>query len=91
MKQESAQNGWKDEGDNQVVEEEMKREHGHVGNGDKLGANRQCPHLDIIYRGVLDFDFDKLCSMSLSMINCYTCLVYGKYFQVGESPVQDYI
>ena len=70
MKQESAQNGWKDEGDNQAVEEEMKREHGH---------------------GVLDFDFDKLCSMSLSMINCYACLVCGKYFQVGESPVQDYI
>ena len=69
----------------------MKRDHGHVGNGDKLGANSQCHHLDIIDRGVLDFDFDKLCSMSLSMINCYACLVYGKYFQVGESPVQDYI
>ena len=105
MKQESAQNGGKEEGDKQEVEGKMKRDLGDAGDSDdespgaallvakkaKLGANRQCPHLDIIDRGVLDFDFDKLCSMSLSMINCYACLVCGKYFQVGESPVQDYI
>jgi len=30
---------------------------------------------------VLDFDFEKLCSVSLSRINCYACLVCGKYFQ----------
>jgi hypothetical protein len=33
-------------------------------------------------RGVLDFDFEKLCSVSLSRINVYACLVCGKYFQV---------
>ena len=32
-------------------------------------------------RSVLDFDFEKLCSVSLSHINCYACLVCGKYFQ----------
>ena len=32
---------------------------------------------------MLDFDFEKLCSVSLSHINVYACLVCGKYFQ-GE-------
>ena len=36
------------------------------------------------YRHVLDFDFEKLCSVSLSHINVYACLVCGKYFQ-GEN------
>ena len=48
----------------------------------RLAANRKCPYLDTINRGVLDFDFEKLCSVSLSRINCYVCLVCGKYFQV---------
>lgn len=41
----------------------------------------QCPYLDTINRQVLDFDFEKLCSISLSRINVYACLVCGKYFQ----------
>ncbi|XP_059473483.1 U4/U6.U5 tri-snRNP-associated protein 2 [Neocloeon triangulifer] len=44
-------------------------------------ANRLCPYLDTINRHVLDFDFEKLCSVSLSRINVYACLVCGKYFQ----------
>lgn len=40
-----------------------------------------CPYLDTINRQVLDFDFEKLCSISLSRINVYACLVCGKYFQ----------
>lgn len=42
-------------------------------------------YLDTIDRGVLDFDFEKLCSVSLSNINVYACLVCGKYFQ-GRGP-----
>lgn len=42
-----------------------------------------CPYLDTIDRTVLDFDFEKLCSVTLSNINVYACLVCGKYFQ-GE-------
>lgn len=42
---------------------------------------RNCPYLDTINRNVLDFDFEKLCSVSLSRINVYACLVCGKYFQ----------
>ncbi|WWD16587.1 hypothetical protein CI109_101015 [Kwoniella shandongensis] len=38
-------------------------------------------YLDTISRQTLDFDFEKLCSKSLSNINVYACLVCGKYFQ----------
>ncbi|PPQ72468.1 hypothetical protein CVT24_003092 [Panaeolus cyanescens] len=38
-------------------------------------------YLDTINRAVLDFDFEKVCSVSLSDINIYGCLVCGKYFQ----------
>lgn len=38
-------------------------------------------YLDTIHRSVLDFDFEKLCSITLSNINVYACLVCGKYFQ----------
>lgn len=38
-------------------------------------------YLDTINRAVLDFDFEKVCSVSLSNINTYGCLVCGKYFQ----------
>lgn len=38
-------------------------------------------YLDTINRSVLDFDFEKLCSVSLSNINVYACLVCGRYFQ----------
>lgn len=37
-------------------------------------------------RSVLDFDFEKLCSISLSHINVYACLVCGKYFQGETRP-----
>ena len=42
-------------------------------------------YLDTIDRSVLDFDFEKLCSVSLSNINVYACLVCGKYYQ-GRGP-----
>jgi len=38
-------------------------------------------YLDTVNREILDFDFEKLCSISLSNINVYACLVCGKYFQ----------
>jgi U4/U6.U5 tri-snRNP-associated protein 2 len=38
-------------------------------------------YLDTIDRSALDFDFEKLCSVSLSNINVYACLVCGKYYQ----------
>eukprot|EP00033_Pygsuia_biforma_P002253 GCRY01002497.1.p1 GENE.GCRY01002497.1~~GCRY01002497.1.p1 ORF type:complete len:495 (-),score=82.29 GCRY01002497.1:50-1486(-) len=40
-----------------------------------------CPYLDTINRSILDFDFEKVCSVSLLNQNIYCCLVCGKYFQ----------
>lgn len=34
-----------------------------------------------INRSALDFDFERLCSVTLSQNNIYACLVDGKYFQ----------
>lgn len=51
---------------------------------DKLSRN--CPYLDTIDRSILDFDFEKLCSVSLLNNNVYACLVCGKYFQ-GMAPI----
>ena len=42
-------------------------------------------YLDTIDRKVLDFDFEKLCSVTLSNINVYACLICGRYFQ-GRGP-----
>ncbi|GAA5922306.1 hypothetical protein JCM1841_001402 [Sporobolomyces salmonicolor] len=38
-------------------------------------------YLDTINRHALDFDFERLCSVTLSHNNIYACLVDGKYFQ----------
>ena len=37
--------------------------------------------MDTINRNLIDFDFEKICSISLSNQNIYACLVCGKYFQ----------
>jgi len=42
---------------------------------------RKCPYLDTINRQLLDFDMEKLCSVTLSNMNVYVCLVCGKFFQ----------
>lgn len=38
-------------------------------------------YLDTINRHMLDFDFEKVCSVSLTHLNVYACLVCGKYYQ----------
>ena len=35
----------------------------------------------LMFLQVLDFDFEKFCSVSLSNLNVYACLVCGKYYQ----------
>ncbi|CEL97950.1 unnamed protein product [Vitrella brassicaformis CCMP3155] len=42
---------------------------------------RTCPYLGTVNRHLLDFDFEKLCSITLSNLHVYCCLVCGKYFQ----------
>eukprot|EP00884_Botryococcus_braunii_P014964 jgi/Botrbrau1/23469/Bobra.106_1s0024.1 len=49
----------------------------------EVRSGAECPYLDTISRQNLDFDFEKCCSVSLSPVNVYACLVCGKYFQVS--------
>ncbi len=53
--------------------------------GKHVKGGAECPYLDTISRQNLDFDFEKCCSVSLSQVNVYVCLVCGKYFQ-GRGP-----
>lgn len=46
-----------------------------------LDFSRSCPYLDTVDRTVLDFDFEKICSLTLANFNVYACLACGKYFQ----------
>ncbi|KAM0518459.1 hypothetical protein ACHAPE_004222 [Trichoderma viride] len=66
--------GVDDEGDDEPPMVAPQRQKGPADGYDDL-------YLDTIDRNVLDFDFEKLCSVSLSNINVYACLVCGKYFQ----------
>ncbi|KAK6313198.1 hypothetical protein J4Q44_G00165450 [Coregonus suidteri] len=59
-----------------------------IGCSSEDRRSRHCPYLDTINRSVLDFDFEKLCSISLSHINVYACLICGKYFQVGLNNIK---
>lgn len=43
---------------------------------------RKCPYLDTVNRHLIDTDMEKVCSVSLSNLNVYVCLVCGKFFQV---------
>uniref|UniRef100_A0A0G4H6B8 USP domain-containing protein n=1 Tax=Chromera velia CCMP2878 TaxID=1169474 RepID=A0A0G4H6B8_9ALVE len=47
----------------------------------KVVARRECPYLGTINRQLLDFDFEKLCSITMSNLNAYCCLICGRYFQ----------
>ncbi|KAK2071695.1 hypothetical protein P8C59_006100 [Phyllachora maydis] len=70
--------GARDDDDDEVGEKVPIRQSAPTAGYDDL-------YLDTIDRNVLDFDFEKLCSISLSNINVYACLVCGKYFQ-GRGP-----
>ncbi|KAL6768399.1 hypothetical protein ACKKBF_B39020 [Auxenochlorella protothecoides x Auxenochlorella symbiontica] len=67
-----------DEADDQPLHKNFR-----MSSAVRTGAD--CPYLDTISRQNLDFDFEKCCSVSLSPVNVYACLVCGKYFQ-GRGP-----
>eukprot|EP01069_Polyplicarium_translucidae_P001929 Polyplicarium_translucidae@DN1860_c0_g1_i1.p1 len=62
-------------------EREAKRRRKTAEGQDTEKAVTRCPYLGTINRHLLDFDFEKLCSISLSNLNVYCCLVCGKYYQ----------
>ncbi|KAK4439419.1 U4/U6.U5 tri-snRNP-associated protein 2 [Sesamum alatum] len=82
-------NGRKEEGnghnysedDDDDDEEDEESRLGQGKRGRAIEVRRDCPYLDTVNRQVLDFDFEKFCSVSLSNLNVYACLVCGKYYQ----------
>ncbi|XP_073150987.1 uncharacterized protein [Henckelia pumila] len=85
---ELAKNGMEDDRNghnNNVVdneeEEDEEDQGGHIKRNRTIEVRRDCPYLDTVNRQVLDFDFEKFCSVSLSNLNVYACLVCGKYYQ----------
>ncbi|KAK3325539.1 hypothetical protein B0H66DRAFT_548586 [Apodospora peruviana] len=84
----TAKDGNDDDHDDEIEEEEQEEEEEEV----RAPIRQSAPtegyddlYLDTIDRNVLDFDFEKLCSVSLSNINVYACLVCGRYYQ-GRGP-----
>ncbi|KAK2652830.1 hypothetical protein Ddye_012686 [Dipteronia dyeriana] len=80
-------NGSRMERNGHNVEEEEEEDDGDDEGHDQgkqcrlIEVRRDCPYLDTVNRQVLDFDFEKFCSVSLSNLNVYACLVCGKYYQ----------
>ncbi|KAJ1719520.1 U4 U6.U5 tri-snRNP-associated protein [Coemansia erecta] len=48
-------------------------------------------YLDTVNRANLDFDFEHICSVSLSTNNVYACLVCGKYYQGRGKQTHAYL
>lgn len=71
------QQDFDDEDEEDISEKELNR----GKRNRQVEVRRDCPYLDTVNRQVLDFDFEKFCSVSLSNLNVYACLVCGKYYQ----------
>ncbi|CAO2823598.1 unnamed protein product [Amaranthus hypochondriacus] len=75
------------DGRNELIDdddEDDDEEGSHFSQGKRnrsVEVRRDCPYLDTVNRQVLDFDFEKFCSISLTNLNVYACLVCGKYYQ----------
>lgn len=54
-------------------------------------TKRHCPYLSTIKRHLLDFDFEKLCSVTLSNLNVYACLICGVYYSGRGKNTHAYI
>ncbi|XAR56058.1 Ubiquitinyl hydrolase 1 [Bertholletia excelsa] len=78
------QNGGKDAGrydDEDDDDNELDKGPSQGKRNREIEVRKDCPYLDTVNRQVLDFDFEKFCSVSLSNLNVYACLVCGKYYQ----------
>lgn len=68
-----------------IVEQPSDEDHGkNVSQGKQnrtIEVRRDCPFLDTVDRQVLDFDFEKKCSVSGIGVFVYACLICGKYYQ----------
>ncbi|KAL5769247.1 hypothetical protein ACOSP7_015807 [Xanthoceras sorbifolium] len=73
--------GVEEEDDDNDDNEGHEQKGGQATRSRLVEVRRDCPYLDTVNRQVLDFDFEKFCSVSLSNLNVYACLVCGKYYQ----------
>ena len=72
-----------------VIKEECEEEYDEEVSANAAAVNfvvkkeerKKCPYLDTVNRQLLDFDMEKVCSVTLSNLNVYCCLICGKYFQ----------
>jgi hypothetical protein len=76
MKREREEKDAEIEGDDSMDEDGDALQAAKKSKGNVEG--RVCPWLGTIDRTRLDFDFEKLCSVSLQNANVYACLVCGK-------------
>ncbi|KAE9617690.1 putative ubiquitinyl hydrolase 1 [Lupinus albus] len=78
---ESLKNGHGYEEDDSDEDDDSRDQPFGGRNSRQVEVRKDCPYLDTVNRQVLDFDFEKFCSVSLSNLNVYACLVCGKYYQ----------
>jgi len=86
----AATNKRKKKASEEEVEDEAEEEEAPSRGGVKVASREKtgpsatqqtaCPYLDTIAAANLDFDFERKCSVSLSPVHVYACLVCGKYF-----------
>ncbi|KXS13872.1 cysteine proteinase [Gonapodya prolifera JEL478] len=77
-----------DDDDDEDEEERVRKQRRAAAASDAVVSEL---YLDTVNRTMLDFDFEKLCSVSLSNLNVYACLVCGKYFQGRGSSSHAYV
>ncbi|XP_059444161.1 uncharacterized protein LOC132176173 [Corylus avellana] len=73
--------GQQDDDDDDDDDDQHEQAYSQGKRSREVERRRDCPYLDTVNRQVLDFDFEKFCSVSLSNLNVYACLVCGKYYQ----------
>lgn len=64
---------------------------GGIGSPKSVSGTTMCPYLDTINRKVLDFDLERVCSVTLNDFNVYSCLVCGGYYQGRGKGTQAYL
>ena len=64
-----------------MSDEESARKKARVEAAVEAESVNKCPYLNTVTRANLDFDMEKVCSMTLTKQNVYCCLVCGSFFQ----------
>ena len=58
---------------------------------DEENNNKNCAYINTINKNLLDFDQEKICSITLNTNNIYSCLICGKYFHGKGKTTPCYI